>query len=141
MPITKLPEMVACARAVLVSSESRARDAVLTMTLCTGEGDRYMLPLSERAMTQLTEITTGWRRTLERRCFNDGDASKLAAAAKIKPPRARYSLRNFGSAHHRRAVPSLRRSWSIPGTHRSLVSVAKWVDLADNCSVMPMNWA
>ena len=62
MPITKLPEMVACAGAVLVSSESRARDPVLTVTLNT-EGDRYMLPLSERAITQLTEVITGWRRT------------------------------------------------------------------------------
>ena len=63
MPIAKLPEMVACAGAVLVSSESRARDPVLTVTLNTEQGDRYMLPLSERAMTQLTEVITGWRRT------------------------------------------------------------------------------
>jgi hypothetical protein len=63
MPITKLPEMVACAGAVLVSSDSRARDPVLTVTLNTEEGDRYMLPLSERAITQLTEVITGWRRT------------------------------------------------------------------------------
>jgi hypothetical protein len=27
------------------------------------EGDRYMLPLSERAITQLTEVIAGWRRT------------------------------------------------------------------------------
>jgi hypothetical protein len=33
------------------------------VTLNTEEGDRYMLPLSERAMTQLTEVITGWRRT------------------------------------------------------------------------------
>jgi hypothetical protein len=63
MPITKLPEMVACAGAVVVSSESRARDPVLTVTLNTEEGDRYMLPLSERAITQLSEVITGWRRT------------------------------------------------------------------------------
>jgi hypothetical protein len=63
MPITKLPEMVACAGAVLVSSEARARDPVLTVTLNTEEGDRYMLPLSERAITQLIEVITGWRRT------------------------------------------------------------------------------
>ena len=63
MPITKLPEMVGCAGAVLVSSESRARDPVLTVTLNTEEGDRYMLPLSERAITQLIEVITGWRRT------------------------------------------------------------------------------
>jgi len=67
MPIT-LPEMVACAGAVLVSSDSRARDPVLTVTLDTEEGDRYMLPLSERAITQLTELITGWRRT---RDFSD----------------------------------------------------------------------
>jgi hypothetical protein len=48
MPITKSPEMVACAGAVLVSSESRERDPVLTVTLNTEEGDRYMLPLIER---------------------------------------------------------------------------------------------
>jgi hypothetical protein len=60
MPITKLPEMVACAGAVVVSSESRARDPILTNT---EEGDRYMLPLSERAITQLSEVITGWRRT------------------------------------------------------------------------------
>jgi hypothetical protein len=63
MPITKLPVMVACAGAVLVSSEARARDPVLTVTLNTEEGDRYLLPLSERAITQLTEVITGWRRT------------------------------------------------------------------------------
>ena len=68
MPITKLPEMVACAGAVLVSSDSHARDPILTVTLDTEEGDRYMLPLSERAMTQLTELITGWRRT---RDFSD----------------------------------------------------------------------
>jgi hypothetical protein len=39
-------------------------------------------------------------RVIKRRCFNDGDASKFATAAKIKPPHARYSLRNFGSEHH-----------------------------------------
>jgi hypothetical protein len=58
MPITKLPE-----RAVSVSSGARAGDPVLTVTLNTEEGDRYMLPLSERAITQLTEVITGWRRT------------------------------------------------------------------------------
>jgi hypothetical protein len=63
MPITKLPEMVACAGAVVVSSASRALDPVLTVTLNTEEGDRYMLPLSERAITQLSEVITGWRRT------------------------------------------------------------------------------
>jgi hypothetical protein len=63
MPITKLPEMAACTGAVLVSSEARARDPVLTVTLNTEEGDRYMLPLSERAITQLIEVITGWRRT------------------------------------------------------------------------------
>jgi hypothetical protein len=63
MPITKLPEMVACAGAVSVSSGARAGDPVLTVTLNTEEGDRYMLPLSERAITQLTEVITGWRRT------------------------------------------------------------------------------
>jgi len=63
MPITKLPEMVACAGAVLVSSESRAPDPVLTVTLNTEAGDRYLPPLSERAITQLSEVITGWRRT------------------------------------------------------------------------------
>ena len=63
MPITKLPEMVVCAGAVLVSSKSRERDPVLTVTLNTEQGDRYMLPLTERAITQLTEVITGWRRT------------------------------------------------------------------------------
>jgi hypothetical protein len=58
-----LPEMVACAGAVSVSSGARAGDSVLTVTLNTEEGDRYMLPLSERAITQLTEVITGWRRT------------------------------------------------------------------------------
>jgi hypothetical protein len=46
-----------------VSSEARARDPVLTVISNTEEGDRYMLPLSERAITQLTEVITGWRRT------------------------------------------------------------------------------
>jgi hypothetical protein len=63
MPITKLPEMVACPGAVSVSSGARAGEPVLTVTLNTEEGDRYMLPLSERAITQLTEVITGWRRT------------------------------------------------------------------------------
>jgi hypothetical protein len=63
MPITKLPAMVACAGAVLVSSDSRARDPTLTVTLKTEGGDRYMLPLSDRAITQLSEVLTGWRRT------------------------------------------------------------------------------
>jgi hypothetical protein len=63
MPITKLPEMVACTGAVLVSSDSRAPDPVLTVTLNTEQGDRYMLPLSEQAIKQLTEVITGWRRT------------------------------------------------------------------------------
>ena len=63
MPVTKFPEMVTCAGAVLASSESRLRNPTLTVTLKTEEGDRYMLPLSERAITQLSEVITGWRRT------------------------------------------------------------------------------
>jgi hypothetical protein len=62
MPITKLPDMVACTGAVVVTSESGARDAILTLTLKTEEGDRYLLPLSERAVTQLTEVITVWNR-------------------------------------------------------------------------------
>jgi hypothetical protein len=38
------------------------RDAILTLTLKTEEGDRYLLPLSERAVTQLTEVITVWNR-------------------------------------------------------------------------------
>jgi len=63
MPITKLPAMAACAGAVLMSSDSLARDPTLTVTLKTEEGDRYMLPLSERAIMQLSEVLTRWRRT------------------------------------------------------------------------------
>jgi hypothetical protein len=62
MPITKLPDMVACTGAVVVTSESWRRDAILTLTLKTEEGDRYLLPLSERAVTQLTEVITVWTR-------------------------------------------------------------------------------
>jgi hypothetical protein len=51
--------------AVLVSSDSRERDQVLTVTLKTEQGDRYMLPLSKQAITQLSEVFTGWRRTRE----------------------------------------------------------------------------
>jgi hypothetical protein len=61
MPVTKFPEMVACAGAVLASSESHV--PALTVTLKTEEGDRYMLPLSERAITQLSEVIKKWRRT------------------------------------------------------------------------------
>jgi hypothetical protein len=62
VPSTKLPAMAACAGAVLMSSDSRARDPTLTVTLKTEEGDRYMLPLSERAIAQLSEVLTKWRR-------------------------------------------------------------------------------
>jgi hypothetical protein len=55
--------MVVCAGAVSVSSEARARNPVLTVTLNTEAGDRYMLPLSERAVMPLTEVITGWCRT------------------------------------------------------------------------------
>jgi hypothetical protein len=61
MLITKVPEMVVCAGGVLVSSEAGARDPVLTVKLNAEGGDRYELPLSERATTQLTEVITGWR--------------------------------------------------------------------------------
>jgi hypothetical protein len=56
MPVTKLPDMVACTDAVLASADAELRDALLTVTLRTEQGDRYTLPLSERAITQMLEI-------------------------------------------------------------------------------------
>jgi hypothetical protein len=77
MPVTKFPEMVACAGAVLASSEPSVRYPTLTVTLKTEEGDRYMLPLSERAITQLCEVITGWRRT---RDFPDQEVPEMPFA-------------------------------------------------------------
>ena len=62
MLITKLPDMVACTGAVVVTSKSWMQDTILTLTLKTEEGVRYLLPLSERAVTQLTEVITVWNR-------------------------------------------------------------------------------
>jgi hypothetical protein len=65
MPVTKLPDMVACTGAVLASADAELRDALLTVTLKTEQGDRYMLPLSERAITQMLEIISEWDRTTD----------------------------------------------------------------------------
>jgi hypothetical protein len=48
--------MVACTDAVLASADAELEDALLTVTLRTEQGERYMLPLSERAITQMLEI-------------------------------------------------------------------------------------
>jgi hypothetical protein len=65
MPVTKLPDMVACTDAVLASSDADLEDALLTVTLRTERGDRYMLPLSERAITQMLEIISECHRTTD----------------------------------------------------------------------------
>jgi hypothetical protein len=46
-------------------------------------------------------------RVIKRRRFNDGDANEFAATTEIKPPHARYSLRDID--HHLRAGSSLMR--------------------------------
>ena len=56
-----------------------------------------------RSLANPTNGNSG-ARVIKRRCFNDGNASKFAAAAKIKPPHAREPLRNFDPARHRRAA-------------------------------------
>jgi hypothetical protein len=63
MPVTKLPDMVACTDAVLAGADAELRDALLTVTLRTEQGDRYTLPLSERAITQMLEIISECHRT------------------------------------------------------------------------------
>jgi hypothetical protein len=65
MPVTKLPDMVACTGAVLASPDAELGDALLTVTLRTEQGDRYMLPLSERAITQMLEMISEWHRTTD----------------------------------------------------------------------------
>jgi hypothetical protein len=65
MPATKLPDMVACTDAVLASADAELGDALLTVTLKTEQGDRYMLPLSERAIMQMLEMISEWHRTTD----------------------------------------------------------------------------
>jgi hypothetical protein len=65
MPITKLPDMVACTDAVLASGHGDLDDALLTVTLRTERGERYSLPLSERAITQMLEIISECHRTAD----------------------------------------------------------------------------
>jgi hypothetical protein len=65
MPVTKLPDMVACTDAVLASADAELEDALLTVTLRTEQGERYMLPLSERAITQMLEIISECHRTTD----------------------------------------------------------------------------
>ena len=65
MPVTKLPDMIACTDAVLASADSDLEDALLTVTLRTDQGERYMLPLSERAITQMLEIISECHRTTD----------------------------------------------------------------------------
>ena len=65
MPVTKLPDMVACIDAVLASADAELGDALLTVTLRTEQGERYMLPLSERAITQMLEIISECHRTAD----------------------------------------------------------------------------
>jgi hypothetical protein len=65
MPITKLPDMVACTDAVLASADADLEDALLTVTLRTERGERYSLPLSERAITQMLEIISECHRTTD----------------------------------------------------------------------------
>jgi hypothetical protein len=60
-----LPDMVACTGAVLASADAGLGDALLTVTLRTEQGDRYMLPLSERAITQMLEIISECHRTTD----------------------------------------------------------------------------
>jgi hypothetical protein len=65
MPVTKLPDMVACTDAVLASANADLEDALLTVTLRTERGERYMLPLSERAITQMLEIISECHKTTD----------------------------------------------------------------------------
>jgi hypothetical protein len=65
MPVTKLPDMVACTGAVLASADAELGDALLTVTLRTAQGNRYTLPLSERAITQMLEIISECHRTTD----------------------------------------------------------------------------
>jgi hypothetical protein len=65
MPITKLPDMVACTDAVLASADADLEDALLTVTLRTERGERYSLRLSERAITQMLEIISECHRTTD----------------------------------------------------------------------------
>jgi hypothetical protein len=56
MPVTKLPDMIACTDAVLPSADAEPEDAFADVTLRTDQGDRHTLPLSEQAITRMLEI-------------------------------------------------------------------------------------
>jgi hypothetical protein len=63
MPVTKMPNVVACTGAVVVASESSKPEATVTLTLKTETGNQYLLPLSELAINQLFEVISEFRRT------------------------------------------------------------------------------
>jgi hypothetical protein len=63
MPVRKLPEMVACTKGVVVTSDSWQRETLVTLTLRTEDGELYLLPLSDQAVIQLSEVIGECRRT------------------------------------------------------------------------------
>jgi hypothetical protein len=61
--ITKLPGIVACNGALVVTSESSNPEAILTLKLKTESGDQVLLPLSERTTRQLQHVISEFNRT------------------------------------------------------------------------------